>query len=385
LALGFQRSLISDPLLTNTSSLRPEKREDPTRAALTMVLLWALATTLLMVLVGYAVPSWGRGFVLFTPWLLPALVQDFFRAVLFRDYRGRSGAVNDVVWLLVMGVTAPLAITAPTKWVIVAIWGLGAFVAAIVGSLQVGIIPGHPVASVRWWKMRAWPLARWLGAESIVYTLSSQFLILILADVVGTRSLGGLRAVSTMFAPLTLITPALVLPGLPAVARALSAGFGRGLRLSIGISVMAIVLAGSYLAIALLLRDSILQVVFGDAFSSFQPLVVPIGVSQLPIAATLGFVLLLKARGRGRGLLMARIIGSVSLFAVVLPLAYSFGVLGAAWGLAVGSIPGGCALLFFAVTGRSARRPESMGMSIPSSRSVMTDGSSLEIHPGNSV
>jgi hypothetical protein len=224
LALGFQRSLISDPLLTSTSSVPPELRGGPTRAALTMVLLWGSAATILMALTGYAVPRWGRGFVLFIPWLLPALVQDFWRAVLFRDHRGRGGAGNDAIWLLVMGVTAPLMVVAPTRWAIVGNWGLGALVAAVVGFLQVRVVPKDPLTSVGWWKMRAWPLARWLGAESVVYTLSSQFLILILADVVGTRSLGGLRAVGTMFAPLTLITPALVLPGLPAVARAVSAG-----------------------------------------------------------------------------------------------------------------------------------------------------------------
>jgi hypothetical protein len=148
---------------------------------------------------------------------------------------------------------------------------------------------------------------------------------------------------------------------------------------------VAIIFAGCYLAIALLLQGDILRVVFGQSFSSFQSLIIPIGLSQFPVAATLGFTLLLKARARGRGLLIARIIGSVCLFAAVLPLAYSFGVLGAAWGLAVGSIPGGCALFVFAVTGGPERRSESSGLTISAVNAAVADGAILETYPENSV
>jgi hypothetical protein len=57
----------------------------------------------------------------------------------------------------------------------------------------------------------------------------------------------------------------------------------------------------------------------------------PIGVGQILIAGTMGFALLLKAQARGRPLLAARVVGSVSSLVLVLALA-THGVTGAVWG-----------------------------------------------------
>ena len=45
--------------------------------------------------------------------------------------------------------------------------------------------------SVRWWRMHAWTLGRWLAAESIVYTVAYQLLVFLLAGILGTGALGG--------------------------------------------------------------------------------------------------------------------------------------------------------------------------------------------------
>jgi O-antigen/teichoic acid export membrane protein len=185
--------------------------------------------------------------------------------------------------------------------------------------------------------MSAWKLGRWLAAEAIVYHVASQLLVFILAGILGIRALGGLRAVWTLFGPLTVLTPALALPGLPALVRVSAESAERAVRLALSIGVLAVLVIGCYLAVAAAFGDQLLEWVFGRSFIPFVALILPVGVSQILIAGTIGFALLLKAQARGTALLAARVVGSVSSLVLALSLAASHGVTGAAWGMAVAS------------------------------------------------
>jgi O-antigen/teichoic acid export membrane protein len=350
LAIGFQRSLITDPLLAATASLDEGARRGATRSALTMTLLLAAAATILLIVIAVAIPGRiGQGLILFVPWLVPALAQDFWRSVLFRDRRGAAGALNDTLWFAGMAVTLPLVLLVRTDWIVIANWGFGALVATVAGFIQSGITPAGTRTSVRWWRMRAWKLGRWLAAETIVYTIASQLLVFILAGILGTRPLGGLRAVGTLFGPLTLLAPALALPGLPALSRVSAESAARAVRLALSMGVLAILLTGCYLAIAAAAGDQLLEWVFGPSFTPFGALILPIGVGQILIAGTMGFALLLKAQARGKALLAARIVGSVSSLVLVLSLAATHGVTGAAWGMALAGGLSSLALVAYSI------------------------------------
>ncbi len=157
LAMGFQRSLISDPLRVGTSSLDEDARRAATDHAFTLVVLGSIAATVLLIALSIALPgNVGHGLALFVPWLVPALVQDFWRSVLFRDRRGAAGALNDGLWLAGMAVTLPLVLIVRTEWVVVANWGVGALVAAITGFFQCRVRWADIKSSARWWKARAW-------------------------------------------------------------------------------------------------------------------------------------------------------------------------------------------------------------------------------------
>jgi O-antigen/teichoic acid export membrane protein len=352
LALGFQRSLITDPLLAATSSLDHDSRRAPTRSALTMTLLLSSSFTILLA-VGAMVVSGqiGHSLILFVPWLVPALIQDFWRSILFREGRGGAGAINDTVWLAGMVVALPLVLLLRNDWIVVANWGFGALVATAAGFIQARVRPAAASVSTRWWRTRAWHLARWLAAESVAYTLTSQLIVFLLAGVLGTRDLGGLRAVQTIFGPLTLLAPALALPGLPALSRAAAASADRAVRLALSMGGLAVLLVGSYIAVAGSLGDDLLNWVFGRSFGSFGVLIWPIGVGQILIAGTMGFALLLRAQSRGKALLAARLIGSISSLILVLGLAVTRGVTGAAWGMALAGGLTSLALVAFSTRG----------------------------------
>jgi O-antigen/teichoic acid export membrane protein len=333
----------------------------------------------LLIVAAITVPSKvGHGLILFVPWLVPALVQDFWRSVLFRDRRGAAGALNDTLWFAGMAVTLPLVLLVRTDWIVVANWGFGALVAAAAGLIQSRVTPAGARTSVRWWRMRAWKLGRWLAAETIVYTVASQVLVFIMAGILGTRPLGGLRAVGTLFGPLTLLAPAIALPGLPAISRVSAESAERAVRLAISIGVLGVLLTGCYLAVAAALSDQLLEEVFGPSFTQFGALILPIGVGQILIAGTMGFALLLKAQARGKALLAARVVGSVSSLVLVLSLAATHGVTGAAWGIA---LAGGVSSLALVACGLSGWFPPLHPLPVRTPRKVPGLGSTDVIEP----
>jgi O-antigen/teichoic acid export membrane protein len=350
IALGFQRALLTDPLVASSAAMVGEDRAAATRNALAMVLVWSLAGAALLGIVGLFVPGdIGRGALLFVPWLVPALVQDFWRMVLFRDGRGRAGAANDMVWMVVMAATAPLAFLAGSTLAAVGSWGAGAVAGMITGFLQTHARPARLASAVRWWRSDAWRLGRWLGAESVVYVLGAQTLTLLLAVVLDTRSVGGIRAVQAAFAPLSIIGPSLGLPGFPALTRRVAVSPDGARSLAAGLGGVATACTAVYVATAALGGARLLGFVYGDQFRSFASLVWPIGCKELLVAPTIGFTLLLKAQRRGSALLSSRTLASAATLLFGVGLAAAAGMLGAAWGIALGAGVGSLTVLLLAL------------------------------------
>ena len=363
-ALGFQRALVTDPLVASSAGRGPVTRLRMTRCGLTTSMLGASAAGAVLATFGLVVPGpLGRGLLLFAPWLVAALVQDFWRAVLFRDGRAVAATANDGVWLLVMGLSFPLAWFGRSEWPIVVCWGAGALVSASLGFFQARVRPAKPLAGLGWWRSEAWPFGRWLGLNSVLYSLGSYATIFVLAGLLGAGPLGGLRAIESIFAPLSLIIPALALPGLPAVTRALAVSFAAARRLALQLGAVATGATLLYVLVLSVGREQVLPLVFGQSFSTFTNLVWPVGGGQIISSTALAFGLVLKAQRRGRELLLSGAVGAVATLGLSAGLASQFGVLGAAWGLAGGSAVGALAMMLFAISGPagSRRRPRATG------------------------
>jgi O-antigen/teichoic acid export membrane protein len=272
--------------------------------------------------------------------------------------------VNDVLWAAGMAISLPLLFLTSNAWVVVATWGLGALAGMTLGFFQTGIRPDAPRRALAWWRQTAWPLGRWLGLEGVVYSIGSQGLVFVLVLVLGTPSLGGLRAVQTLFAPLTLLAPAIALPGLPELSRQTARSREGARRLALFLGVAAVALTGGYVLFASLGGGRLMSLIFGRDFSGFASLLWPVAVGQLLIASSLGFGLLLKAQRRGKALLWTRLVASVTAFGMSSALAVAYGVEGAAWGMAAGS--GANALLVSVLSfGGAANDPEKPGRSAP--------------------
>jgi O-antigen/teichoic acid export membrane protein len=345
LAIGFSsyvitlvllRALVTDPAIVLAGG-RAERREASTNPSITITIAAGAGVALGLGILGWRLGgAIGDGLLVFAPWIVPALLQDFWRFALFSSGRRGGAVLNDGLWFATMCATLPLAWRSGELWAVVGSWGLGATVASLLGFLQMRAIPGRLGASVRWWRREAASLGKWLAVESAFLALGSHGAVFLLALLIGPAEVGGLRAVQSIFAPLTLIGPAIALPGLPALASALRQSLGKARAMATRFSLVASFLAGLYMAGFLVAPGRLLGLVYGHSFSKFANLVIPVAAAQMAHAAAAGHILLLKGARRVQALALARAVGTVIGLLLAGFLAGRHGVVGAAWGLACG-------------------------------------------------
>lgn len=356
LVVSMQRSLVATPLVTETAALPVAARARSTSSGLAMVILLALAATVIFVAVSVIVGgSIGRGLLIFACWLLPAQLHDYWRTVLFRENRSHLAALNDGAWLVTMVAASVVALAVRNEWSVAAAWGLGAVCGATLGAVQLRIRPNGMRTAVTWWREKAASLGRWLVVQDGITYIAGYVMVVVLIKIVGTSAVGGLRAAQTLFAPYSLIAPAIGLAGLPAMARAVTRSTAPGRRLAWKLSGASMLLAVLYVATMLVVGGTLLRVFFGDRFTGYDNLVLPLGVWQIVAAPILGFVIFLKAERRGSGLVLSTVLDTLVSVTLVSIFATWYGLEGAAWGYAPGSLAAVITVAFL-VAGRRSRR-----------------------------
>lgn len=346
LILAFQRAVLSEPAVILSSREDRSQWDRATRAATSSTILLGTFGALVMAAVGWLIGGrFGLGLLLFSPWLLPSLLQDLWRMLLFRDGRERAAVFNDVVWLVGMLALLPLVVAHPAGWSIVSMWGAGASLGALLGFIQIREFGSRPSDSFVWVKEEAWPLGRWFVAEGLVTMGAIQGSVFVVAGLLGASAVGGLRAMGVLFAPLSMLGPAIALPGLPLVASALRKSRRAATAIAVRISILLTVITIVFFAVTVSWRQVLLSYVFGRKFVVYADLIWPVGVQQVFAAIAAGFVLLMKARRRGRFILFYRSLVSVTMLFAVVGLSLLFGLVGAAWGAAIGTAIGTCTVI----------------------------------------
>jgi O-antigen/teichoic acid export membrane protein len=347
--VGLHRAALTRPLVAVSTAVPESERMETRRRGLTVTIVAALVATAAFLAGGLVLPSeLGEALLLFAPWIGVTLLQDYWRAVLFRDGREAAAAANDAVWLVVTVAAAVPAAAAGGSGAVVAAWGAGALAGAIVGLAQVRGAPLSLRLSLSWWRRAIWPFSRWLTLEGVIYSGGSALAIVILTSSAGPAAVGGLRAANSVFAPLTFVTPAVVLPGLPAMARAVERSSRDAIALSARLSSLVLAIAAAYVLFMGTAGSRLIPLVFGASFDRYRELAFPIGVSQAFVAVGIGFTMFLTARTKGPQLFAARVIESTAVVAFVALLTPSFGVLGAAWAYAAGAAIGALTLVWLA-------------------------------------
>lgn len=341
LLTGVQRAFLTDPLVSTTSARDSDLRAKSSGVTLIMVIAFGATTSVLLFIVGQLTEGpLATSFVLFSPWILPLLIQDFSRVLLFRDGRSRDAAMSEMVWATTMLLVLVTSWRIRAEWVLVSAWGLGACGALAFASRRIHVTRVAPLAAFHVWRNEQAPLGGWLAAETVIFHLGIHGTVFALAGILGTEMLGGIRAVQAVFAPLSLIGPAIAMPGFPAVVRTFAVSPRRAKAMALRLGAAAAIIVAIYTIILAFDRASVIRFIFGSSFIQFINLIWPVVVGQLLAAASLGLPMILKAQQRGYALLQSRLLGSGGSFLFSVWLGYEFGALGAAWGFVVGSALG---------------------------------------------
>lgn len=338
--LGLTRGVVTNPLVARTAAGSPSQRAETARLALMLTAVATLGVGSVFAGLGALLPGQvGQSLLLFAPWLAPALVHDLGRSILFRDGRGRDALLADGTWLLIMGSMTPIAFATGSDWAVTACWGSGALAGAVVILGRLHWAPSRLGHAFEWWKSDVWPFGRWMAMAGTLYSAVSYASVVALSGILGSKQFGGLRAVQSIYAPLTLIGPALALPGLPLVSRVIAGSRRRAVGIALQLAALATVATALYLGIVYVF-PGLLSFVFGDEFGQYRSIMLPIGIAQLLTAPVSALTLLLIAQERGRTLLWVGTLNAFLLLVFSIGFATSFGLTGAAWGAAIGSALG---------------------------------------------
>jgi O-antigen/teichoic acid export membrane protein len=350
---GLQRAMVMQPIVADAAPRRGAERRRLAESGLTVVAYSGMVATFLVAGVGLGVGGQvGRGLLVFAPWLIAALLQEYWKTILFQEGRGAAGAASDCVRFSIMALSLPVALVWRHDYVVVGGWGLGAAAGLAVG---IACFPGRPErlhAAFAAWRERAWGLGRWLAAREVIYQLFTYSTVLMLAVILGTDGLGGLRSAEALFSPFSLVAAALVLPALPALSRSAAVSHRRALNLAFRICAVAVGFGLTYMVVMAFVGPWLLVHLFGDSFSPFTDLVWPMAAVQVLNAAGVAFTLLLLAEKRGPASLVAGVAASAGTIACATGFALAYGVHGAAWGMAAGSGVGSLAVIYLALRKR---------------------------------
>ena len=133
-------------------------------------------------------------------------MQDVWRFAFFARGRGSAAFLNDLVWAVV--IFAAFAVLrhpgpASVAWLTLA-WAAAGSLAAIIGVLQLGVLPSHPWAAIKWLRRHRDITSRFF-AEFAVSTGVSSFTLFAIGAIAGLGELGRLRAGEIALGPLNVL------------------------------------------------------------------------------------------------------------------------------------------------------------------------------------
>ncbi|MDW8137122.1 MAG: hypothetical protein RMK61_01565 [Bacteroidota bacterium] len=332
LAIGLQRSFMLDPFLAAPAAKLEQEKGGA--AILTLSMLGGIGASLLVAFLGLLLGGpMGAGLLAFAPSLVLILLQDALRTVVYRAGSIREAAIARALWLGVFCLLF-LAGFADSLEAIAGTWGLGAGLAAFLLAWQLRAYLAPIGAAVRFWRKELGQVGGPVGIGGLLDSIAGQAEAYIAALTAGVGALGGVRAATSVFAPLTFLRPAIGQVSSPRIACAMERGTNAALRLAIAISGTLFVACLLYAGGAAV-YGRLIAFVFGEAFYEYRNLLLPITAYQVISALGTGVHVYLLAAGLGRVILVSSAVAVPLRLAATAWLGARFGAAGLAWALVV--------------------------------------------------
>ena len=366
--LTLVRSALMQPYTLAASANEGDAWRDITRSASGAVILagvaWGAVFAIVAIVAGPS-SALGRSFLVIAL-LAPGLaLQEFWRVASFSAFRARTAAMNDGYWAIgqVVAFGILLSLGHATAPECLLAWGAGAWVAAVLGILQLSVVPRVDLAAVRW--ARKWGrVGAWFTVASGSYAVSMYGIAVIVSAEFERAAVGLFRIVQLLFGPVQLLTIAGESVFMPHLVRVVKRTGDSGLGLVVRYSLVMGGLVAAYGIALVAAAHLVLVTFFGAAFAGAGALVLPMVISNAIDASCSGADAHLRVREMGSRIAAIQVASSVVRVAAVVVLAHTNGLRGAVWGLVVGSAvnaigvldPGGADELARNRTNRTAAR-----------------------------
>jgi O-antigen/teichoic acid export membrane protein len=329
------RSVVAESFLIRAAALPPhEWSVEAGKAAGALAFVGGLAGAgvagaSLFVLDGPA----GRPLLALAAFVPILMLQDFWRVAAFSQGRGQLAFVNDLVWAAVQVSAFSIlwALHALTATTALAAWALGGLAGAVIGQRQFQVRPALSKATLTWTRT-AFVGGGWFGAARAIQAAGLQIVLILVGAFVGLAAVGGLRAISTLFGPLGTFYRAMELPALSAMSKANETHV---LRVAVLYALLIVPVATVYASLIVAAGQGAVLAVFGVAFTSFDALILPLAITYIAMGIATIPALALRTMEEGRTVLAIDSLSGAGLVALAMVSLRLFGVLGAAWALAI--------------------------------------------------
>ena len=206
-SLGGVRAVASELLIIRHSSLSEhEWRDGIRRSAGTALLAGIVIGTGCLIAAARLAGSVSSVLTIVGVSLPLLLVQDVSRFALLARQRGAAALLSDAAWAAVMFTAFVLlreAGVASVTWFTFS-WAGAGCVAAVVGLLQLKVLPCGPITAIRWLRGHSDIAPRFL-AEFAITTGVSMVTVFAIGGIAGLGELGRLQAAQILLGPLNIM------------------------------------------------------------------------------------------------------------------------------------------------------------------------------------
>jgi O-antigen/teichoic acid export membrane protein len=337
--VGLGRSMIGDPYVVRFTDADAGTRHRATAQAAGAAVVFGAASGLVCAVAGLLLSGQARMALLALALSLPGLVlQETWRHIFFSSGRARAATINDLIWTVIQFALLAVLLLSNQDGVflITLAWGFAALVAAVVGISQTGVRPA-PLATMAWFRETRDLNVR-MGLDFALNMGAVNLAIFLVTGLVGLIGAAALRGAQVLLGPLNLLFAGVSAFVLPVLSK--QAGTGRLFRLAALTSVVGGAIASTWVAVLLLIPESMGVRILGESWDSARSVMFGSGIVSAAVAFVMGPALGLKALRRADQMLRVTFMQSPLMLGLGAVGAWQWGASGAAYGFAIAQVFG---------------------------------------------
>jgi O-antigen/teichoic acid export membrane protein len=336
IGIAVTRSVVGQPLQIRFSAAEEDQQRTAIAAGLGCALGIGLTGGLAVAAAGLLIPGAVGGALVALAVVLPGLlVQDSCRMAAFALGRPRLAALVDGLWALQQFalIVVLLAAGLGSVPVLVLAWGGAAALSVMPGLVALRVRP-RLKATADWLRDHR-DLIRYLLPEYFLSLGAMQFGILLVGLVASADAVGALRGAQVLLGPLGVLGAAVFQFAVPEVARRPDRSERDRWRFAVRIGGGLGLVTVCYVAVLLVLPDSVGRALFGDTWAGAAAVLLAMGCSSVASSLANGPAGVLYGMGRARATFRLNLAKGPVLVVALLVGTWSAGAVGAGWAFAL--------------------------------------------------